>query len=193
MLGPPVPLRYDAAVSSPTRFLIIGVLAVAGILVLANAFDVGTTRAATPASSAVAETNPPKADKTKEPKPEETATPEETASPEETGTLDGVRIQVFNGTSTTGLAAEVQDTLDKAGDPVLAGEPGNANENQSETIVYYRDKSDRANAEYIAKRYFDGAPVEPMSRIPPVNVGGVTTEVSKEVEVAIVVGEDYSR
>ena len=187
MLGPPVPLRYDAAVSSPTRFLIIGVLAVAGILVLANAFDVGTTRAATPASSAVAETNPPKADKTKEPKPEETATPEET------GTLDGVRIQVFNGTSTTGLAAEVQDTLDKAGDPVLAGEPGNANENQSETIVYYRDKSDRANAEYIAKRYFDGAPVEPMSRIPPVNVGGVTTEVSKEVEVAIVVGEDYSR
>ena len=187
MLGPPVPLRYDAAVSSPTRFLIIGVLAVAGILVLANAFDVGTTRAATPATPAVAETNPPKPDKTKEPKPEETATPEE-----ETGTLDGVRIQVFNGTSTTGLAAEVQDTLDKAGDPVLAGEPGNANENQSETIVYYRDKSDRANAEYIAKRYFDGAPVEPMSRIPPVNVGGVTTEISKEVEVAIVVGEDYS-
>lgn len=187
MLGPPVPLRYDAAVSSPTRFLIIGVLAVAGILVLANAFDVGTTRAATPATPAVAETNPPKPDKTKEPKPEETASPEE-----ETGTLDGVRIQVFNGTSTTGLAAEVQDTLDKAGDPVLAGEPGNANENQSETIVYYRDKSDRANAEYIAKRYFNGAPVEPMSRIPPVNVGGVTTEISKDVEVAIVVGEDYS-
>jgi hypothetical protein len=174
-------------VSSPTRFLIIGVLAVAGILVLANAFDVGTTRAATPATPAVTETKSPKPDETKEPKPEETATPEET------GTLDGVRIQVFNGTSTTGLAAEVQDTLDKAGDPVLAGEPGNANENQSETTVYYRDKSDRANAEYIAKRYFDGAPVEPMSRIPPVNVGGVTTEVSKEVEVAIVVGENYSR
>ena len=187
MLGPPVPLRYDAAVSSPTRFLIIGVLAVAGILVLANAFDVGITRAAAPASPAVTETKPPKADETNEPKPEETA------SPEETGTLDGVRIQVFNGTSTTGLAAEVQDTLDKAGDPVLAGEPGNANENQSETIVYYQDKSDRANAEYIAKRYFDGAPVEQMSRIPPVNVGGVTTEISKEVEVAIVVGEDYSR
>ena len=187
MLGPPVPLRYDAAVSSPTRFLIIGVLAVAGILVLANAFDVGTTRAAAPASPAVTETKPPKADETNEPKPEETA------SPEETGTLDGVRIQVFNGTSTTGLAAEVQDTLDKAGDPVLAGEPGNANENQSETVVYYRDKSDRANAEYIAKRYFDGAAVEPMSRIPPVNVGGVTTDVSKEVVVAIVVGEDYSR
>jgi hypothetical protein len=186
LLGHPVPLRYDAAVSSPTRFLIIGVLAVAGILVLANAFDVGTTRAAAPATPAVAETKSPKPDETKEPKPEETATPEET------GTLDGVRIQVFNGTSTTGLAAEVQDTLDKAGDPVLAGEPGNANENQSETIVYYRDKSDRANAEYIAKRYFDGAPVEPMSRIPPVNVGGVTTEVSREVEVAIVVGENYS-
>jgi hypothetical protein len=32
-----------------------------------------------------------------------------------------------------------------------------------------------------------------MSRIPPVNVGGVTTDVSKEVEVGIVVGEDYSR
>lgn len=185
MLGPRVPLRYDAPVSSPTRFLIIGVLAVAGILVLANAFEVGTTLAVAPASPAPTETKPPKADKTKEPKPEETE------APEEAGTLDGVRIQVFNGTSTTGLAAEVQDTLDKAGDPVLAGEPGNANENEAETLVYYRDKSDRANAEYIAKRYFDGAAVEPISRIPPVNVGGVTTDVSKEVEVAIVVGEDY--
>jgi hypothetical protein len=175
-------------VSSPTRFLIIGVLAVAGILVLANAFEVGTTRAAAPSSPAATETKPPKAEKTKEPQPEETETPEDAA-----GTLDGVRIQVFNGTSTTGLAAEVQDTLDKAGDPVLAGEPGNANENQTETVVYYRDRSDRANAEYIAKRYFDGAAVESMSRIPPVNVGGVTTDVSKEVEVAIVVGEDYSQ
>ena len=175
--------------SSPTRFLIIGVLAVAGILVLANAFDGGdATRAATSASPTVTETKPPKAEKTKEPKPEETATPEEPA-----GTLDGVRIQVFNGTSTTGLAAEVQDTLDKSGDPVLAGEPGNANENQAETVVYYRDKSDRANAEYISKRYFDGAAVESMSRMPPVNVGGVTTDISREVEVAIVVGEDYSR
>jgi hypothetical protein len=173
-------------VSSPTRFLIIGVLAVAGILVLANAFEVGTTRAAAPASPAATETKPPKADKTNEPKPEETQAPEE-----DTGTLDGVRIQVFNGTSTTGLAAEVQDTLDKAGDPVLAGEPGNANENQTETVVYYRDKSARANAEYIAKRYFDDAPVESISRIPAVNVGGVTTDVSKDVEVAIIVGENY--
>jgi hypothetical protein len=187
LLGPPVRLRYDAPVSSPTRFLIIGVLAVAGILVLANAFDVGTTRAVAPASPAPTETKPPKVDQTKEPKPEETE------APEEAGTLDGVRIQVFNGTSTTGLAAQVQDSLDKAGDPVLAGEPGNANANEAETVVYYRDRSDRANAEYIAKRYFDGAAVEPMSRIPAVNVGGVTTEVSKEVEVAIIVGEDYSR
>jgi LytR cell envelope-related transcriptional attenuator len=176
--------------ANPLRFGIILVLAIAGILVLANAFDGGgTTQAANPPSrSAVTASPSPKPTKTKEPKPKATE------SPKPTGTLDGVRIQVFNGTSTTGLAAAVQDKLRRREDPppVVAGSAGNSNENQPSTVVYYRDKSDQANAEYAAKKYFNGADVKPISQIPPVNVNGVTTEVSKDVQVAIIVGEDSS-
>jgi hypothetical protein len=188
------PLGYDAAMSpNPLRFGIIIVLALAGILVLANAFDGGeTTQAANRATPSVEATTPsPKASKTK-PKP--TQSPKPTESPKSTGTLDGVRIQVFNGTSTTGLAAAVQDKLRRREDPppVVAGAAGNSNENLASTVVYYRDKSDQLDAEYAAKKYFNDADVKPLTDIPPVNVNGVTTDVSKDVQVAIIVGEDYS-
>ena len=174
--------------ANPTRFIIIVVLAIAGVLVLTNAFDgASTPRAASAGSSpSPAASSSPKPRKTKESKPKPTQ------SPEPTGTLDGVRIQVFNATSQTGLAAAVQDKLERREDPppVAAGPAGNANENQTDTVLYYRDKSDQLNAEYAAKKYFDGAEVKPISQIPAVNVNGVTTEVSKDVQVAIVVGED---
>lgn len=175
--------------ANPTRFLIILVLGIAGVLVLTNAFDGASAPRAASAESPPAAASPspsPKARKTREPEPKATETPEPT------GTLDGVRIQVFNATSQTGLAAAVQDKLERREDPppVAAGPAGNANENQSATVVYYRGKSDQLDAEYAAKRYFDGADVKPLSQIPPVNVNGVTTEVSKDVQVAIVVGED---
>ena len=174
--------------ANPTRFIIIVVLAIAGVLVLTNAFDGASTPRATSAGSSPSPpaSSSPKPRKTKESKPKPTQ------SPEPAGTLDGVRIQVFNATSQTGLAAAVQDKLERREDPppVAAGPAGNANENQSDTVLYYRDKSDQLNAEYAAKKYFDGAEVKPISQIPAVNVNGMTTEVSKDVQVAIVVGED---
>ena len=165
--------------TSPIRFVIIAALAVAGILVIGNAFQGGSAPAAAPAASATSPTKSPKPEKTKTkaPKPTDTATP---------GTVDGVRIQVFNATSTAGLAAQVESKLTK-NNAIAAGTAGNVDANQATSTVYYRDaKADKTNAEYVARRYLGGADVKPISDLP-----GVSEPVPKDVQVAIVVGEDY--
>ena len=176
--------------ANPFRFVIVAVLAIAGILVIANAFDATSTRAssAAPPSPAVSKAPKPKHTKTHTPKPSRSPSP----SPNEpAGTIDGVRIEVFNATTTTGLAASVQSKLEQR-NATPAGEPGNAASVTSATTVYYRDaKTDKANAEYIARRFFGGADVKPITQLPSVTINGVSIEVSKDVQVAIVVGEDY--
>jgi hypothetical protein len=173
--------------ANPFRFVIVAVLAIAGVLVIGNAFDGTSTQAQSVASPA------PAPSKTVRPKHEKTHTPKP-ASPspsEPAATIDGVRIEVFNATTTTGLAASVQSKLEKR-NATPAGDPGNAATVATTTTLYYRDaKTDKPSAEYIANRFFSGADVKPISQLPTVTVNGATVEVSKDVQVAIVVGEDY--
>jgi LytR cell envelope-related transcriptional attenuator len=173
--------------ANPFRFVIVAVLAISGILVIANAFDATSTRASSAAPPSPAASKAPKAKHTRTHTPK----PPSPSPTEPAGTIDGVRIQVFNATTTTGLAASVQSTLEKR-NATPAGEPGNAAAVTSATTVYYRSpKTDKANADYIAKRFFGDADVKPISQLPSVTVNGATIEVSKDVQVAIVVGEDY--
>jgi hypothetical protein len=162
------------------RFIIVAALAIAGILVLGNAFEPRTTGASseTPTPTPAPDESP-KQQRTTEPQADET----DAAEP---GTIRGVLVQVFNATSTTGLAAEVQAKLEKRG-AVAAADPGNAAANAATTVLYFRDnKEDRANADFISRRLFDEAEVRPFSDLPQLD-----REVDKDAQVVVVVGENY--
>jgi hypothetical protein len=166
--------------ASPMRFLIVAALAVAGILVLGNAFEPRTTGASseTPTPTPAPDESP-KQQRTTEPQADET----DAAEP---GSIEGVLVQVFNATSTTGLAAEVQAKLEKRG-AVAAAEPGNAAANAATTVLYFAHNKDRANADYIARRLFDEAEVRSAADLPQLD-----REVANDAEVVVVVGENYT-
>lgn len=161
------------------RFVIVAALAIAGILVLGNAFDPRATTASpeTPTPTPAPDQSP-REQRTTEPQADET----DAAEP---GTIRGVLVQVFNATSTTGLAAEVQAKLEKRG-AVAAADPGNAAANAATTVLYFRQNKDRANADYISRRLFDEAEFRPFSDLPQLD-----REVSKDAQVVVVVGENY--
>jgi hypothetical protein len=164
--------------ASPMRFIIVAALAIAGILVLGNAFEPRTTGASS-VTPTPTPTQSPREQRTTEPQANET-------DAGEPGTIGGVLVQVFNATSTTGLAAEVQTKLEKRG-AMPADDPGNAAANAATTVLYFRHNNDRANADYISRRLFDEAEVRPFSDLPQLD-----REVNKDAEVVVVVGENYT-
>jgi hypothetical protein len=90
--------------------------------------------------------------------------------------VKGVRIQVLNGTSRTGLAAVVTQTLTAAG--YTAKPPGNAALTSRTTVYYQSDQ--KLNAQGLRDRFFPGALLKPaLPSTPP------------EVHVQVVLGDDF--
>ena len=157
------------------RLVVILALVVGGVVVLATGFSGGAASLAgsggvSGSPSASASTHPP-------------ATP--TPSPQTTG----VKIAVFNGTSTTGIAAQAQQTLEKAG-YVSAQPPADSPIKPiTKTIVYYRGGAStaqsRSNAVYLADKYFPGAKVSELA--------SSFNSLAKGAELAIVLGSDYAK
>ncbi len=102
---------------------------------------------------------------------------------------NGVLIMVLNGTDSTGLAADVQDSLVKKG-YVAPNPPGNSPvAGVEKTTVYYRtgqqEDQNHADAQYMADTYVDGAAVQ--------RLGPVFDEiVPNTVTVVVVLGQDYA-
>jgi len=176
---------------NPVRAVILVVLAVVGVLVIANGFS-GTANVT--AESSVEPTPTPTPDKNGGQQGGGQQGDGVAGATGSTGggggekkvDLTGVRIQVFNGTATTGLAAQVEQKLVRQIDAQVAGIAGNAEGTEASTKVYYQSPKDQALAEELAAKFFPDAKVAPMSDMP-----GVSEEVPKDVQVAIVVGEDY--
>jgi hypothetical protein len=165
------------------RVVIIVVLVALGAVVLANGFDGdGAAAGPTPSGSPSATTTPPT--------PTESGgepTPTETPSPQTTGVL----FSALNGTSVTGLAAEVQEALVAEG-YVAPEEPGNAPQAGVQvTTVYFRDgdnaAQNRSDATYVAETFFPD--IEP-------EVKKLTDAfldiVPNSATLVIVVGQDYA-
>jgi hypothetical protein len=171
------------------RIAIIVALVVVGVAVLANGFDDGDAAVATPSVSISPSASP--ADGTGEgdgggPAEE----PEPTPPPNKTGVL----VKVFNGTSTDGLAAEVQIELEDAGQ-VAPEEPDNAPASPvAKTTVYYRGGPDadqnQADATFVARKYIQ--PV--LTKMPRVEelADDLDQEVGDTITVVVLLGEDYA-
>ncbi|HEY6567273.1 MAG TPA: LytR C-terminal domain-containing protein [Actinomycetota bacterium] len=165
---------------SPARLAVIVALVVGGVAVLLNGFD-GSTEAAAGSGSPTPSTSvSPLPTSPSSPTDDPTTTP----APE----TDGVTFMVFNGTSTTGLGATVQQDLEAQG--YISTEPaGNAlTAPVAKTIVYYRGGDDavqnEANATYMAEEFLEGAAVKLL---------GVDyeNEVPDDTQLVVIVGSDF--
>jgi hypothetical protein len=163
---------------SPARLAIIVALVVGGVAVLMNGFEGSSGAAAagaSPTPTIVISPSPTTASPTE--------SPAETPAPE----TDGVTFMVFNGTSTTGLGAIVQQDLEDEG-YVAPTEAANAlTSTVPKTTVYFRGGADAAqnesNATYMADQFLDGAAVKLLG-------DDYEAEVSKNIQLVVVVGLD---
>ncbi|MGZ5129145.1 MAG: LytR C-terminal domain-containing protein [Actinomycetota bacterium] len=165
------------------RIVVIVALLVVGAAVLANGFADGGSAlqpGGGPSGSAAATGTP-----SDTPTGSTSSTPPPTPEPE----VEGVVIQVFNGTNVPGLGATAQaylvgkgytadvDALDAPSKPV------------PKTIVYFRGGPDAAqnesNATNMAKKYFKGAKV---AELDP----AIDDLVAPKTQLAVVVGDDYA-
>lgn len=153
------------------RFGIVAALAVAGVLVIANAFPESADRRVP--DQPVVTTSP-----TSQPTDQQ---PDQT-EPQDEPKIEGVKIAVFNTTDVTGLGALVLEDLEEKG-----YERAQYAENASEidvTRVYYRSDRFIADARYIAKLLRVDARVD---ELPP-----ATANLDKSAEVVVYVGTDYA-
>jgi hypothetical protein len=162
------------------RIVIILALVAAGVAVLANGFGSGTSVTPVTSSGGGASSGSPSSSPSQPP----SRTPNPTPSPQ----VQGVRVAVFNGTFASGLATQVQQKLTGDG-YVQAQAPGDApSKVVAKTVVYFRGgpnkAKNRADANYVAQKYFPGARVTVLGA----NMIGL---VSKTTQVAIVIGSDY--
>jgi hypothetical protein len=112
-------------------------------------------------------------------------------SPTPTATLTphttGVAIAVFNATSVANLAAKGEKVLKNAG-YVPAQKPQNSQIKTAVTVIYYRPgpkaAQNKADAQYIATKYFPGASVS--------ELGSAFIRLAKGADVVVVLGDDYA-
>jgi hypothetical protein len=159
------------------RIVLLVALVVGGIAVLANGFAGGTVVTAPGAGASGGTTTPP-------PTGSPTTTPKATPSPQ----VDGVLIQVFNGTYSPGLAGQVQQMLVKDGYVAAATAADAPSKPVAKTVVYFRGGADaaqnRSNAKYLAGHYLNGAKVAVLG-------ADQASTVAKNAQIAIVLGLDY--
>lgn len=173
---------------SPGRLAVLVALVVGGVAVMVNGFGDDGSAVASGPSDAV-ETTP---DQTTGPTgASTTTTTPDPPAPEPL--IEGVVVQVLNGTNATGLAGQVDQLLEGKGyqmDP----EPGDLqNKPISDTTVYFRAGDDtaqsRANAANLARRYLKG--VDAVVKSLNTALEGETA-VDDAAQIVVVLGEDYA-
>ena len=165
------------------RILVIVALVVAGVAILTNGFGHGVSTVGATGGSLAGASPSSSAQPTGSPTPTQTALPSPQASKD-------VKIAVFNGTSSLGLAAQGQAVLTAAGyvagqDPKNSPVQGGA----AKTVIYYRGGAaadqNKADAQLIADTYFNGAKVAVLGP-------DFQTAIAGPVTVTIVLGQDYA-
>jgi hypothetical protein len=162
------------------RIVIIAALFVGGVAVLANGFGDSTTVEDPGGGVGASSSSPSAASPTTDP----SEPPKETPSPQ----TQGVLIAVLNGTFETGLAGEVQQTLEADG-YVAAQDPTDAQSKPvAKTVVYFRGGADaaqnRSDAHYLADTYLDGARVALL--------GSDQGSIAKSAQLVIIIGVDFA-
>jgi hypothetical protein len=174
---PPTNRSFYLSVGTSTlRFAIIVALVVGGILLINQAFPVLGSSGGTTIPNGGPGVSP-----SPSPSPSPSKPPKTSPSPQ----VVGVRIAVFNGTSVTGLAADTLTTITKKYGMVAAQDPADAPSDVAQTTLYYRSPADEVEAQFLADDFFKSLDVQ-ISRLEP------GTNVSRDVQVAIYLGNDYA-
>ncbi len=160
------------------RIVVIVALVVVGVAVLANGFtDRGTALEPSAGST-----------------PSPSVSPSETASPTAAQTtpppqVEGVPVQVFNGTAVAGLGATVQEDLETKGYVITADALDAPAKPINKSTVYYRGGPDAAqnesNATRLAKKQLGGARV---AELDP----SFDELIEARTQLVVVVGNDYA-
>jgi hypothetical protein len=174
---PPTNRSFYLSVGTSTlRFAIIVALVVGGVLLINQAFPVlGSSGGGTIPNGG------PGVSPSPSPSPSPSKPPKTSPSPQ----VVGVRIAVFNGTSVSGLAADTLTTITKKYGMVAAQDPADAPSDVAQTTLYYRSPADEVEAQFLADDFFKSLDVQ-ITRLEP------GTNVSRDVQVAIYLGNDYA-
>lgn len=157
------------------KWLVVVGAIVAGVIVLAKAFESAVQPEAVPSESVSPEAG-------KSPKPDKSPKPEETV---------GVRLGIYNGTKEDGLATDVEREL-KGDDGYVIDQIGNTVDPQDKTTIYYVKGKDADAAQALADAHFKDAFVLELPADTEVDVDGQKGPPDKGVQVAIFIGEDYA-
>ena len=157
------------------RLAVVIALVVGGVAVLANGFSDAEPVAA-PGDSPT-------------PSPSRSPTPSRAPQQPAVANKEGVLVQVLNGTSVAGYAADFQGLLEDEG-YLPAGDASDAPEKPViDSVVYFRPDGNaaqnRADAELLSKDYLGGVVVK---RLPAALEGAV----SESADVVVVLGEDQA-
>jgi hypothetical protein len=173
---------------SPARLAVLVALVVGGIAVMLNGFgDEGGAVAGGPdvAQPTETETAEPTDDAT-------TPAPTDEPAPALEPQVDGVMIQVFNGTTVTGLGAEVQEALEGRGYVAALPADDLPTKPADTTTVYFRPGPDaeqnEVDAQHLADRSLrdvDDVPVRPLG-------ASLDADVGPRTQLVVVVGTDYA-
>jgi hypothetical protein len=171
---------------SPARLAVLVALVVGGIAVMLNGFgDEGTAVAG--GGDAVEPTASGSVSPTESSSPSGTQTPPPELEPQ----VDGVMIQVLNGTDATGLASQAEQFLLNKGYEAALPAADAAQKGVPDTIVYFRTGDDaeqnEVDAANLAARFLKG--VE--ATVKPLNAS-LDADVAPKTQVVVVLGQDYA-
>lgn len=158
--------------TSTLRAIILVAAVALGLLGLSRAFPGDASRALTP---------PPGTSSTGgSPSPSPSASRTRSSGPSSPGKIQGVVVQVLNGSGVIGQASQTSGVLSAAGYNVKV--PGDA-PHASVTTIFYRGSSGRADAQLMKSRFFPSAAVKPATG---------TTPSASDVELTVILGADFS-
>jgi hypothetical protein len=164
---------YFSLATSTLRFAIIVALVVGGVVLISRAFPEGSSTSGPPVIPTESQTPTP--------------TPTQTPTPPPTPQVAGVVLGVYNGTEVTGLASDTAIKLEKKYQYDIP--PENLGDTPTKpvevTILYYASASDKIEAQYLAANFFKDITPQ-IEKLP----GG--TDIPRDVQVAIYVGNDYA-
>lgn len=165
---------YISVTTAVLRAGLVVAAVVLGVFVLTRAFPEDGTEARTPT------TTPTEQQTTTPPAGTPTTSPGATQPPASPAvSLEGVTVQVLNGTNEDGLAAGTAQDLEQLGVKILG--VGNAARTYPITTLFFRPSDSQPIAEALAQAKFPGAKLEP-----------ATNNLEPDVQVTVVVGNDYA-
>jgi hypothetical protein len=171
---------------SGLKAVVLGAAAVVGVIVLMNGFDLFGS--SVPVSQAVVSPSPTATAPTKAPRSPKPV--HERPSPSSSPAVDGVRLGVYNGTSTANLAQTAQASFQAEGYTIK--QIGNATNTQRTSSVYYVKVKDQESATALADKNFKGVTAAAMpTDLTIKDENGVVGPPAKGVQVVVILGEDY--